>query len=80
MYFLPYFFLFFWIQKSRGGNKKNMGSVMTPHIEINRTNKHRMNEIPDIRLLNELFHLSLVACKNEKAVARLSYTRMDPYS
>lgn len=57
-----------------------MGSHHTPHIEINRTNKHRMNEIPDIRLLNESFHLSLVACKNEKDVARLSYIRMDSYS
>lgn len=57
-----------------------MGSMTTPHIEINRTDKHRMNEIPDIRLLNESFHLSLVACKNEKAVARLSYIRMDSYS
>ena len=57
-----------------------MESHRAPHIEINRTTKHRMNEIPDIRLLNELFHLSLVACKNEKAVARLSYIRMDSYS
>ena len=57
-----------------------MGSVVTPRIEINMTNKHRMNEIPDIRLLNESFHLSLVACKNEKVVAQLSYIRMDSYS
>ena len=57
-----------------------MGSVMTPHVEISMTNKHRMNEIPDIRLLNESFHLSLDACKNEKVVAQLSYIRMDSYS
>lgn len=57
-----------------------MGNHRTPHIEINRTTKHRTNEIPDIRLLNELFHLSLVAYKNEKAVVRLSYIRMDSYS
>ena len=57
-----------------------MGSMTTPHIEINRTDKHRMNEIPDIRLLTESFHLSLVAYKNEKAVVRLSYIHMDSYS
>ena len=51
--FPPLLFYFFGYKKVEVGIKKNMGSMATPHIEINMTNRHQMNEIPDIRLLNE---------------------------